>query len=184
MSGETEKDVSGWTTDTLRYHVETIFRLAQEQTDRRWDDERRAVDIALRAHDEALKVAAVTSKEAITAALAAQKEAVQVAQVAADHRAESMNEWRRSLDDVLTRAMSRTEAEAAIGRLVEGLHEVRLAQQNTISRTEFEHLTTRVTQAEALVRGAKDSKTGLYAAIGAVGVLITIVVVVDNALLR
>lgn len=182
MSGETEKDVSGWTTDTLRVYVENIFRLAQEQTDRRWDDERRAVDIALRAHDEALKVAAVTSKEAITAALAAQKEAVQVAQVAADQRAAAMNEWRQSLNDILTRSMTRAEAEAGLARLTESVHEVRLVQQGMVSRTEFEHLATRITQAESLARGAQASRAGIYAAIGAAVALITVVVLLANFL--
>jgi hypothetical protein len=191
MSGETEGDVSGWTVDTLHSHIAAVIDLLRQQIERQWADERRATDIALKAHDEALKVAAVTSEKAITAALNAQKEAVGIAQTFADQRAASMNEWRRSLDDVLTKAMPRQEAEAAIQRATERIQEIVLAQQHTITRAELEaarsrdseritELATRVTKAEALAQGAQANKAGMFAAIGAAVGLIAIIVFIAN----
>ena len=221
MSGETESQESGWTTDTLHAHMAKLFeavwremnlvrdrmehdfRLQDERMDRQQGEQERRTRIALNAHETALNVqretsqrevgvAAQTSEKAVTAALDAQKEAVQVAQVAANQRADSMNEWRRSLDDVLTRSMPRPEAELAISRAGERLQDVITAQQHMITRQEldqviqrdgerFRELTDRLTRAEAHAAGAKENRTGIYAAIGAVGVLITIVVVVANA---
>jgi hypothetical protein len=193
MSGETESNESGWTTDTLHSHINELFRLLREQMERQWADERRATDIALRAHDEALKVAATTSKEAITAALAAQKEAVGIAQTFSDQRAASMNEWRKSLDDVLTRAMPRPEAESAIQRATERIQELTLAQQHLVTRAEMEtarardaerlsDLMTRVTRAEALAAGGAEKMRGIYAALAGGVAVISILVFLANAL--
>jgi hypothetical protein len=187
VSGETEKDVSGWTVDTLHSYMEQMFALVREQIERQWSEERRATDIALRAHDEALKVAAATSKEAVNAALDAQKEAVRVEQVSANQRADNMNKWRESLNDILARTMGRTEAEAAISRATERIHELSLGQQNMVTRTEYQaarqHDTermneqaTRITEAESLARGAKDNRAAIFAYITVIGVVVSIVV--------
>jgi hypothetical protein len=167
--------------------MEQMFALVREQIERQWSEERRATDIALRAHDEALKVAAATSKEAVNAALDAQKEAVRVEQVSANQRADNMNKWRESLNDILARTMGRTEAEAAISRATERIHELSLGQQNMVTRTEYQaarqHDTermneqaTRITEAESLARGAKDNRAAIFAYITVIGVVVSIVV--------
>lgn len=195
MSGETGESISGWTVDTLHSHVAVQLRLMQEQMGRQWEQERRATDIALRAHDEALKVAAVTSEKAVNAALAAQKEAVQVAQAAADQRAASMNEWRQSLDDVLTKAMPRKEAEASTGRLVDSVHEVRLELRGVVARAEYDaarahdaerinDLATRVTQAETAARTAQAGKASIIAFVTIAVAVLGLIIVAANAILR
>lgn len=195
-------DPPGWTTATLHAHMAEIIQLFRQQIDRQWADERRAVDIALRAHDEALRVAALTSEKAITAALAAQKEAVGIAQAFADQRAASMNEWRKSLDDVLTKAMPRQEAEAAIQRATERIQELVLNQQHMVSRQELDmartrdaeriteqsaritELTTRLTKVESLAAGADKNRAAIFAALGIATSLIVAVIVVLNFITR
>jgi len=153
----------------------------------------RARDLAFAAQKTAMEAALTSADRAVAAALAAQKEAVTVANVAAEKRADIQNEWRQSLNDVLTRAMPRSEAEAVISRATERIQELLTAQQNMVSRAELEaartrdaerynDLATRVTRAEAAAAGATASKVGLYAALGAAVALITVVVLVANFL--
>jgi hypothetical protein len=200
VSGETESNESGWTVDTLHSHVQELFKLLREQLDRQWTEERRATDIALRAHDEALKVARETSEKAIDAALSAQKEAVLVQAKALEQYDSKQNEWRGSLNDLGKMAMPRTEGEAAIQRSTERIQEamsriqdVVLAQQHFVTRTEMEiartrdaerisDLTTRVTRAEALAAGGAEKMRGIYAALAGAVALISILVFLANAL--
>lgn len=186
---------TAWNVTTLHAHVQELFSLLRQQLDRQWQEERRATDIALGAHDEALRVAASVSKEAITSALAAQKEAVGIAQRFADQRADSMNEWRQSLNDVLTRAMPRQEAEAAIQRATERIQELVLAQQHMVTRAELDSTRTRdgerltevvnrLTKVESMAAGAEKSRASVFAALGIATSLIVAVIVVLNFVTR
>lgn len=185
MSGETESQQSGWTVDTLHAHFDMLFRLLREQLERQWQSERRATDLALGAHDEALRVARETSEKAITAALDAQKEAVSVQAETLRQYDDKQNEWRGSLNDLGRLAMPRSEAEAAIQRAVEAITEIRLGQQQYVTRTELDaalraadashradrervtELTKQITQMSAAAAGAADKVKGIYPLLGA-----------------
>ena len=191
MSGETEENVSGWTTDTLHTHVMRQLDLLREDLKNRTAAEIRAHDLAFAAQSTAMKAALASAEKAVDAALAAQKEAVSVAQVVAEKRADIQNEWRASLNDVLSRAMPRAEAEAVIARATERIQEMGLVLAQTINRAELEtmrqreaerytELATRVTTAEALARGAQANKSGLYAALGVGVTLIIAAIAVFN----
>lgn len=97
MSGETEKQVSGWTTDTLK---------------ERFDNLREADQIALQA-------ALVAQEKAVAAALTAAKEAVNKAEMAAEKRFESVNEFRGQLADQTATLMPRTEYDTAHQAVIE-----------------------------------------------------------------
>jgi hypothetical protein len=87
MSGETQKNESGWTVDTLKEHVT-----------QRFDDNQKAIDAAL-----------VAQEKAVAAALAATKEAINKAEVATGKRFESVNEFRAQLADQSNTLMPRQE---------------------------------------------------------------------------
>jgi hypothetical protein len=222
MSGETEAQQSGWTTDTLHAHITSLFdavwremelirtqmahdfRLQDERMARQWGEQELRTRTALDAHDTALQiqretslrevqVAAETSIKAIDAALTAQKEAVTLQAEALRQYDSKQNEWRGALNDLGARAMPRSEAEAAINRATDRIQELVTAQQHLISRSESDavharlseqisELGTRLTTVEALARGAQGNKTAIIAAIGVLGVLVSIVVVVANLL--
>lgn len=100
MSGETGKDESGWTTDTLAHHLQQQINMLadhfsrqidtmgeslqrqhtefQQQIERRFGAQEHSVGIAFEAHKALTDTAVGATSKAVDAALAAQKEAVQV----------------------------------------------------------------------------------------------------------
>jgi hypothetical protein len=213
MSGETESNVSSWTTDTLHAHMTSLFdavwremellrdrmsrelELQAERMDRQWGEQEQRTRIALDAHETALNIqrettlrevatAAETSTKAIDAALTAQKEAIAVQTESLRQYDSKQNEWRGSLNDLGTRMMPRSEAEAAIQRATERIQEMVLAQAGLVTRQEMEtarqadqvritELTNRVTRAESRAEGSEAKMKSIYAVMG-VGVSVLI----------
>jgi len=106
MSGETEKDISGWTVDTLKVYVES--RLNQ-----------------IAAEMEVQKVAYSNYIDAVrtemTAAFLSSEKAIAKAESASDRRFESVNEFRAQLTDQATKFMPRAESEARHAAMAEKL---------------------------------------------------------------
>ena len=89
MTGETEKEVSGWTVDTLRIHHEKQHIAFEKMLQERYDSQTRSVQAAL---DSAEK-------------------AVEKAEKATEKRFEATNEFRAQLADQAERFMPRKEAD-------------------------------------------------------------------------
>lgn len=102
MSGETEKEVSGWTVDTL--HIYTM---------RRFDDMERLLDERARAQGRAME-----------AALAAAEKAVGKAEKAGEKRFDSVNEFRQTLTDQAGTFVTRKEADAVHAAILDRLGEL------------------------------------------------------------
>lgn len=119
MSGETEQQVSGWTTDTLHIHMQRQFDAMetliaartgaiekqlqkqiddlQEQIGRRFAQEARAVDIAFNIHREHTRETLIASEAALQASLLGAEKAVTTALASAEKavdKAETANEKR------------------------------------------------------------------------------------------
>lgn len=114
MSGETEKQVSGWTVDTLREHLitliaETEMKLTAADTAAELRNEQRFV-----AQQQAIKDALISQKEAVAAALVAAEKAVMVAETNAEKWRAAANEWRGAMNDRERNLMPRIEAENSI----------------------------------------------------------------------
>lgn len=191
MSGETEANVSGWTTDTLHTHFIRQIDMLRAQLDRQWEGERRATDLAFQAQTTAMGAALASAEKAVQAALASSQKAGDVQAETLKQRADVQNEWRASLNDVLARAMPRIEAEAVINRATERIQELITAQQHMVTRDEMEairqrdseritELTTRVTRAEATAQAAQTSRAGIYTFLGLATAVIVAVVVILN----
>lgn len=106
MSGETEKQVSGWTVDTLKEHLEGLISYLKDVSDER---------------DRLYKERHDSADKAIIKAETAQRE-----------YNERSNEFRGQLDDQAKRLVSRLEVEsmikeveARIARNVEDIREIR-----------------------------------------------------------
>lgn len=97
MTGETEKDVSGWTVDTLATFLLRIIDERDKQYDNRFN----------------------AQEKATVAALASSEKAIDKAEMANEKRFESVNEFRKTLADQTSTFITRTEAEAATGRNAE-----------------------------------------------------------------
>jgi hypothetical protein len=85
---------------TLKEYLEVLISTNDRRYEQRFNDTKIAVDAALIAADKA-----------VAAALAGQKEAVTKAEVAAEKRFESVNEFRNTLSDQQRMLLPRLEAE-------------------------------------------------------------------------
>lgn len=101
---------------TLKEHIEAIIDKNDKRYEQRFNDTKIAVDAALIAADKA-----------VAAALAGQKEAVTKAEVAAEKRFESVNEFRNTLSDQQRNLMPRSEAEIQFKGLNEKVDALKLS---------------------------------------------------------
>lgn len=115
MSGETEKDVSGWTVDTLAQHVAELMGANDRRYSERFD-----------AQEKALADALLAAKEAGAAAISTTKEAVTKAENANEKRFESVNEFRNTLKDQATHFLTRTESVAVTAPLERAVEALRV----------------------------------------------------------
>lgn len=90
MSGETEKQVSGWTTDTSREDILKTVSDLEKYVERRFTDQDRAVQ----------------------AALQSSKEAVDKSEMSYDKRFEAANEVKATFSGDLAKKLDRTEYES------------------------------------------------------------------------
>jgi chromosome segregation ATPase len=114
MSGETAKAESGWTTDTLKIHLQHQIDDLRKLLDERYDTQTKAVDAAFAA-----------AAKAVDTALGSAEKAVEKAERAANARFESVNEFRAQLADQAQTFMPRLEAEQRLGQVSESLSEVK-----------------------------------------------------------
>jgi hypothetical protein len=138
MSGETESNVSGWTVDALRVHLEGALGDLKGKLDERYETQTKAVDAAFVAQQTAMTVALAAAERAVATALLAAEKATVKAENAADKRFDAVNEFRGQLADQANTFMPRSEAEAAIGRNTERLQELALLAQMHVTKSEMD----------------------------------------------
>jgi len=110
----------------------------------------------------------IDQDKAVQAALLAAKEAVLKAEVASEKRFESVNEFRGQLSDQTNTFMPRTEAEQRTSALAEKISD----------------LTDRVNKAEGATKGSEVTIGKIYAAIGAVGAILAIIVLLASRVVK
>jgi hypothetical protein len=103
VSGETERDVSGWTTDTLKAHFDTLRAADLKTIDQRFTSAEEAVHRALESADKA------STK----------------ADNATEKRFEGVNEFRATLSDQATRLIPRAEVEQIVKGLNDKIEDLR-----------------------------------------------------------
>lgn len=101
MSGETEKQISGWTVDTLKEFVEQQIADIRNESDRRFSAQEKAVETAFNAA----------------------KEAVIKSEIGVEKRSDSVYVTITKLQDALAAVMPRAEAEQRFTSLTEKVNE-------------------------------------------------------------
>lgn len=149
MSGETEKDESGWTVDTLRYYMTQRFADQEKLLDERYATQTKAVEKAFAAADLAVQ-AALTSAE----------KAVSKAEMASDKRFDAVNEFRSALTDQTATFIPRTEALGILDRHAE----------------DIKTLTDRINVAEGKGMGISTAWIVLLGAVAALGTVVSLYV--------
>ncbi len=137
MSGETERNISAWTNDTVLIHLGKLIdeRTSQwkaiiEGNDRRYDqrfkshsDQMSEKDVRdqqrFDAQQLALRDALLAQEKAVSAALLAAQEAVSKAETAAEKRFDAVNEFRAQLADLIATFMPRNETTVLLNSLAE-----------------------------------------------------------------
>jgi len=154
MSGETEKEVSGWTTDTLREALRNeigALRAVIDERDRRYESERKA------------------DHDAFASAHEASRDALQLAR-AFDNRMEvKNNEFRGQLKDTELTYIPRNEASARI----DGIRSEALARIDNLEKS-LDSLRQRVTASEGHGSGLNAGWGYLIGGVGFLGALIAI----------
>lgn len=177
MTGETEKDVSGWTVDTSRTdligQIEAQAAATRSQfaslitlLDERYQTQTKAVDAAFIAQQTAMRTALEAAEKAVQTALLSAKEAVVKAEVAADKRFESTNEFRGQLNDMVATLMNRNEADAKFNALSDRITKIE-------SKTDIE--SGRHTGAAEQVVTRRLDTGQMIAIIGVIGVIAGVV---------
>lgn len=159
MSGETEKQVSGWTTDTLHVYLQQQLYDLRTMLDERYATQVKAVDAAFAAQQQAMTTALAAAERAVATALQSAEKAVTKAEVAQEKRLESVNEFRGQLSDQASTFVRREDVDVRLNAITD-----RLSETNT-----------RVTKIEEAKIGAitqrtesRDSGRYLATVIGAV----------------
>jgi len=111
VSGETARQESGWSVDTLKDHLTALM----EESEKRLTASDNAAELRneqrFTAQQQAIKDALISQKEAVAAALVAAEKAVLVAENNAEKWRASANEWRGAMNDRERNLMPRLEAE-------------------------------------------------------------------------
>ena len=178
MSGETEKDVSGWTVDTLKEYADRRLQSISEYNDRRFADQETAVQAAL-----------LAAKEAVAAALTAAKEAVDKANLAGEKRFDAVNEFRGQLADQTATLIPRSEAEQRMQTLSDKINVNSQDLGNLRSRLDVGNpvvtqLQNQLAAADGAQTGADSTRADFYRGL-AMGIsIISLVSVIIGLLIR
>jgi hypothetical protein len=142
---------------------------------------------------EKVALALDATKQAIGKAEVATSKAIDKEAGANADRFAAVNEFRQQLNDQARTFMPRTEALQLSDQATQRIRELAEMVPQLATRLEVQVMTDRyaerigelndrINRSEGHGQGAKDNKAGIYAAIAAVGVIITIIVVVMNTI--
>lgn len=142
MSGETREKVSPWTIDSLREYMDSMLAASDLRYQQRFDAQEKAVRDALAA-----------AEKAVAAAMSAASLAVTKAEISAEKRLDSVNEFRGQLRDQAATLLPRIEAAQRFGAIESQLERVGTASADHLANS-----------------AGKSSITGtLWGVVGAVG---------------
>jgi len=180
MSGETERNVSGWTVDTLREHFDALndeSRQAFESADKAIIEAFKTADAAAElrneqrftAQQQAVKDALIAQEKAVSAALVAAEKAVLVAETNAEKWRLAANEWRGAMNDRERTLMPRSEAEQRLQAISESN-----AQGLKASAEKIDALAAAVEKSA----GRREGLMIVFAVIAAIATIISVVMAI------
>ena len=178
--GETQKDPSGWTTDTLhahmqsqvndmRVHLQTQLNDMRAMLQERYETQSKAVDAAFVAQQVAMSTALTAAERAVSTAMLAAEKAVDKAEDAATKRFEAVNEFRGQLADQASTFIPRLEAEQ---RLSQNAEKITVLEGRVA--TDIAQIQSRLDLSAGGARGIEKAWAFLVAAVVAGGAIVTI----------
>jgi hypothetical protein len=174
---------SDWTTETLRQHVLGLIAAHEQRSYERLKDMDLRYQQRFDAQQRALEDALQSVKEATRADLDAAKEAVNKAEKSNERRFDSVNEFRAQLADQASTFMTRREAEARLGALMEKLES--LAAEHRRDLVTMREMADRLAAAsDVRLKVLESSGANLQGRLWALGAGIAMIVVVVNVVIR
>ena len=188
MSGETERQPSGWTVDTLARHFEVRIGDVKDSIadlrvmlDERYVTQTKAVDAAFASQQTAMQTALAAAERAVATALLSAEKAVAKAETAADKRFEAVNEFRSQLTDQAATFLSRTEGLTRVDAITQALAE-HVTRANAEMKALEDRMLERANHNAQRLDLMQGKSTGVNAGwgylVGVVGLLATITAVV------
>ena len=156
MGGETQKNESDWTVDTLHYNLQQQLNDLKNLLQERYETQTKEI-----------KVAFTSAEKFVKTALSTAEKAVDKAETANEKRFESVNEFRAQLSDQTKTFLSRTEVAA-----------MHIASDAAIQRNSerISEIAAKVDQIEVRGGGTNQAYIYVFALIAALGTFISIVV--------
>jgi len=178
--GETQKDPSGWTVDTLRtllqgqlddmrIHLQTQLGDMRSMLQERYETQSKAVDAAFVAQQVAMSTALTAAERAVSTAMLAAEKAVDKAEDAATKRFEAVNEFRGQLADQAQTFIPRVEAEQ---RLSQNAEKITVLESRVA--VDIAHINSRLDLSTGAGVGIQKAWAFLVAAVVAVVAVITV----------
>lgn len=149
----------------LDRRFDTLHQTLKEWIEQRFNDSDLRYQQRFDAQVKALDAALAAQKEAVQTALMAAEKATSKAEIAADKRFESVNEFRQTLSDQTGTFMPRQEADARFTALAEKIEDLKVAIASAGGRSV----------------GLNSGWVYLLGALGAVGTIVSLLLVVMNA---
>ena len=127
--GETEKEVSAWTVDSLHEYMNSRFEAIEQRFEaklkgmeagiedlkdmlqERYETQTKAIETAFIRQETAMQTALTAAEKAVQTALSSAEKAVDKAEVANEKRFESVNEFRGQLADTIRTFPSKAEVD-------------------------------------------------------------------------
>jgi ABC-type transporter Mla subunit MlaD len=121
---------------SLRQYVESLINESNRRSDAQFLAAKEAVSTALAAQEKAINAALVSADKLTSAAFVAAKEALAEAQVQLNAYKAQSNEWRGTLNDLVSKIMMRPEILAMFGATDKALADLRLYLEGKINSNE------------------------------------------------
>ncbi len=153
---------SHWTLETLREYLLTLIAANEVKYSERFEASQRAINAAFLAQQTAMQTALTAQKTAVDIALGAADRAVTKAEIAAEKRFESVNEFRSTLSDQQNTFMPRGETTALFKSMDEKISGIQSNCDNKLEaiRASFEKNNESLSKEIASLRESRSETSG------------------------
>lgn len=181
ISGETNVPVSDWTTGTLKILQDQSTAAVKELLEAEICAIRKTIKESDRRYEQRFDAQEKATMVAITSA----KEAVTKAETSTERRFESVNEFRAALSDQSASLVSRNEVEQLAKSLTEKIDElgkqlVELRSRLDVGNPVVSTIQQQLAANQGMLQGSAVTMSKIYAAIGAVGAILGIIILLAN----
>jgi len=175
-----EEPPAVWTTETLRVHLERLLAERSHRVESLMSEKNLRDEQRFQAQEKALADALLAVEKSTQATFIAADRATTKAEMAAEQRFKSMNEFRGQLDSMISTLMPRAEADNRIDSLAARMETAATSIGERMDRInqEVDQLASRIDKTEGRSGGYSASGALFFAVGGLIAAAITIVIAI------